>query len=350
MAATGRRADPPLARRLFEHGYEFGFFEAVRLLARLHPEREPVGGDALPATEAVRFHARNSLAFPASAIHEIQRDDRGQPHMTVAFLGLTGRQGVLPFHYTEYLLDRLRKKDTTAAAFFDLFQHRLVSLFYRAWAKYHLPALYEADQRNAAISERGPSQYFYDLIGLGTQGLRGRMAAFDDRGLLFYAGLIAQRPHSASAVESILRDYFQVPVRIQQFRGKWFPLSDQELSYLRLEGRHNELGGGAIAGDAVWLLEARIRIVVGPLTYSRFCAFLPGGAALPKLFELTQLIVDRRVGFDVQLTLLASEVRALRLADEGVDPPRLGLSCWLKTSEFATDASDVVLTARAGGK
>ena len=67
--------------------------------------------------------------------------------MTVAFLGLTGTQGVLPFCYTEWMLERKAAKDDTLAAFLDLFNHRLVSLFYRAWEKHRPPVLYEARRR-----------------------------------------------------------------------------------------------------------------------------------------------------------------------------------------------------------
>ena len=344
MAASRGRTNPSLAELLFQRGYEFSFFQAVRLLARVEPGRQPVGGVSPPASETVRFRTRQSFEFPASAIHQIERDGRGQPQMTVAFMGLTGRQGVLPFHYTEHVIRRLQEKDTTPAAFMDLFNHRLVSLFYRAWEKYYLPAQYEREQLGQVPPQRGFGQYLCDLIGLGTTGLRGRLSDSSERTLLFYAGLVAQRPHSASALEGILRDCFQVPVRVEQFRGKWFPLEDQELSYLRGAGWHNRLGEGAIAGDAVRNQQARIRLVVGPLSYSKFRAFLPGGRALLKLVELTQFIVDRSVEFDVQLSLLATEVPWCRLTDEGRDAPVLGLSSWLKTEEFVREARDVVLT------
>ena len=47
---------------------------------------------------------------------------------------------------------------------------------------------------------------------MGTAGLRGRLEV-DDEVLLFYAGLLAQQPRSASALAGMLQDYFGVPVR-----------------------------------------------------------------------------------------------------------------------------------------
>ena len=136
------------------------------------------------------------MAFPPSAVHDIERmrDSREPARVTVAFLGLTGTQGVLPFCYTEWMLERAAAKDDTLAAFLDLFNHRLVSLFYRAWEKHRPPVLYELgaarDQRPDAFTHS-----LFDLIGMGTEGLRGRMRV-QDESLLLYAGLIAQRPHS----------------------------------------------------------------------------------------------------------------------------------------------------------
>ena len=44
----------------------------------------------------------------------------------------------MPRHYTELLLQRIREKDFSLRDFLDLFNHRLTSLFYRAWEKYSL--------------------------------------------------------------------------------------------------------------------------------------------------------------------------------------------------------------------
>src|SRR5262249_12446260 len=137
MATPRRRTDPPLERELFEEPYRFDFFQAVRLLGRLQPDRARVGHGGHPGREVARFRARQSLAFPPSSVHELERpkDPDGPPEMTVAFLGLTGPSGVLPRVYTELLMERRRAGDRTPTAFFDVFNHRAISLFYRAWEK-----------------------------------------------------------------------------------------------------------------------------------------------------------------------------------------------------------------------
>jgi type VI secretion system protein ImpH len=342
MAAPGRRTDPSLREELFERGYEFEFFQAARLLARIFAERKGVGSTAKPHEEFARFAARLSMTFPASAVHDIERngDSDGPARMTIAFAGLTGVQGVLPFCYTEWILEREAAKDDTLAAFLDLFNHRFVSLFYRAWEKHRPAVLYEL----AAARDRRPDSFthsLFDLIGMGTEGLRGRMR-IQDESLLLYAGLIAQRPHSASALRGILRDYFGVPVEIDQCVGDWYELEEADRCYLSPELERNQLGESAFLGDEVWNQQGRFRIRVGPLPLGTFLDFLPGGRAMAKLVQFTRYLVGQAMAFDVQVFLRASEVPYCRLDDEGADAPRLGEMAWLKTREFQVDAGDAV--------
>lgn len=343
MEAESRRTDHSVEEHLFERGCEFRFFEAVRLLLRMLPDREQVGRGVAPGLEAVRFRSHQSLSFPPSEIHAVERRDGEAPAMTVAFLGLTGPQGTLPHSYAEEILARSAKKQNAPAAFFDLFNHRLISLFYRAWEKHRLAVSWEQEQtRGSARPGEGFTAYLFDLIGMGTAGLRDRMRV-RDQALLLYGGLIGQRPHSASALAGMLRDYFEVAVEVEQFRGKWFPLADDTLSYLAPEGSHNELGVGAVAGDAIWNPQARFRVVVGPLTYARFEAFLPGGEALEALRELVRFFAGPALEFDIQLVLLASEVPPCLATDEAGRPPMLGLSSWLDREHIPDDANDVIL-------
>jgi type VI secretion system protein ImpH len=344
VAAPGRRTDPAVEDLLFDRGCEFEFFQAMRLLGLLFPDRKPVGGTARPGGEIARFEARVSMIFPASAVHDIERaaDPADPVRVTVAFLGLTGVQGVLPFFYTEYIIARKAAKDEALGAFLDLFNHRLVSLFYRAWEKHRPPVLYELASARAQRPDPF-TQYLFDLIGMGTDGLRERMSV-QDESLLRYAGLIAQRPHSASALKGILRDYFAAPVEIDQCVGAWYALEDADRCYLSPELERCQLGVAAFAGDAVWNQQARFRIRVGPVGLERFTGFLPGGREQVQLVEWTRYLVGQAMSFEVQIVLRAAEVPYCRLSDEGRDAPRLGWAGWLKTEEFRTDAGDTVLT------
>jgi type VI secretion system protein ImpH len=261
--------------------------------------------------------------------------------MTVAFMGLTGPVGVLPWHYTELLIELNDYKNPALEDFFNLFNHRMISLFYRAWEKHRFFISYEKDPLGS--QETGFTRNLFDLIGMGTPGLiNSGHLSFPHHALLRYAGLIAQRPHSASALRGILSDYFAVPVEILSFRGKWFALDADGLS--RLGENHNQLGVDATAGDAIWNPQARIAIQAGPLSIEQFVDFLPNGKAFRALKDWVQFFIGTAIEFEFQSVLEASDVPEFCLSDEGPNAPRLGWMSWLKTEAFTEDARDAVFS------
>jgi type VI secretion system protein ImpH len=281
------------------------------------------------------------MEFPASQVRELQAPavDSDPPVMTAAFMGLTGPLGVLPWHYTELLIELEQLKNPCLEEFFNLFNHRMISLFYRAWEKHHFFVSYErAPEKTDSLS-----QYLFDLIGMGTEGLRNRLS-FPDHALLRYAGLIAQRPHSAVALRGILSDYFSVPVTVSDFAGKWFPLEPDGLSRLGEDSAHNQLGVDVVVGDAVWNQQALVRIEIGPLDIAKFEEFLPVGKGYRAIQDWLEFFLGRSTGFDIRLTLAAADVPACALSDEAPHPTRLGWASWLKTEEFVSDAREAVFS------
>jgi len=353
MAPESRRADPSVEELLFAEGYRFEFFQAVRLLERVFADRAPVGRDARPHEEVARFLVHNSLSFPPSSIHDLARSDReGPAAMVVAFMGLTGPSGVLPRHYTELVLEQERIREHGLAGFFDVFNHRMISLFYRAWQKYRVPIAHEQASRPGAA--RDPfTESLYAHFGMATGSLRGRLEV-EDRTFAFYAGLLAQHPRSASALEGMITDYFAVPTRVDQFAGQWLPLVEENRSRLGRAGRpgeddrgaHNRLGRTAVLGKSFWDQQAGFRLGLGPMGFEEFSGFLPSGPRFGVLTQMARFFVGQELDFDVQLVLKADEVPACRLGDRGPRAPRLGWSTWLRRSAGARDADDTVLGRR----
>jgi type VI secretion system protein ImpH len=337
MAAESGTTSNPLVDVLFEEPYRFDFFQAVRLLERIDRRRFPIGRYGEPANEAVRFRTRVSLGFPPSQIFDLQETDEGEstpPEMMVAFMGLTGPAGVLPHHYTELLVERTRYKDTAAWDFLDLFNHRMISLFYRAWEKYRFAVAYERGEDRF-------TEFLFDIVGMGTRGLRGRQS-FKDEAMLFYGGLFAQRPHSASAMAAVLSDYFGVGSTVDQFPGQWLKLDEESLT--RLGGASAELGVTTVAGTRVWDVQSKFQLRFGPLTYAEFVAFLPTGSAFKPAADLTRLIAGQEFDFDIRLTIKAEEVPACVLTTKSKRSASLGWTTWLKSKPFSEDDSQVVLS------
>jgi type VI secretion system protein ImpH len=325
--------------RLRTDPQHFGFFQAVRLLGRLAPERTPVGNDGPPGREVVRFRTSVSLEFPPSEIRDLRFDlddpDR-PPQMTVSFGGTTGPLGVLPTPYTELLIERVRYKDLALWEFLDLFNHRFLSLFYRAWRKYRFPLSYEAGGQDPF------AEGLYALIGLGTEGLRDRQGVPDEV-LLLYAGLIAQRPHSASALQCLIRDYFQVPVEILQFVGQWLEMDAADRS--RLGTRNSRLGADLVVGAKVWNNQSRFRIRLGRFGFESFLLFLPNGGAFRPLNQLLRFLVGLEYDFDIQPVLKKEEIPQCHLRSDAKAPPMLGWTSWLKSTPSPEDSSGLILEA-----
>lgn len=360
MATSGRRKSPTVIQELVDAPYEFDFFQAVRLLewhARELATKEagrppqPVGYDGPADHEDVRFRAHQSHTFPPGEISALKLTEptdtrRSFAELTVAFLGLTGPSGVLPQHYTSMIIERMRTKDFALRDFLDLFNHRAVSLFYRAWEKHRFPFGYErarTTERLAAVDAF--TQALFCLTGFGTSQLRGRLDV-DDEAFLHYAGHFAQQHRPAIVLESLLSDYFELPVSVHQFQGQWLYLSEDDFSRFPQLGHPNgincQLGKDVIIGERVWSVENKFRVRIGALPYADFSRFVPGGGELPRLCQMIRTYVGPEYDFDIQLVLNAHQVPACQLGGDAQQGTRLGWNSWLSSQPMADDVDDAI--------
>ncbi len=343
MATTSRSEDldvrrSPLGEALREHPGRFSFFQMVRLIERLSPNRVAVGRFGPPEREAMRFGVNNTLSFPPSPVHSLEWPEGQRPTITVNFMGLTGPMGVLPFAMTELIRDRIRSKDRTLRDFFDLFNHRMISLFYQAWEKYRFFVAYERDQKDRF------SKYLMSFVGLGSDGLQRRQPIRDDS-LLYYSGLLSLQPRSAVALEQIVGDYFGIPVEVEQFVGAWHSVSVADQCSLEGGREYSEqLGVGAIAGDEVWSHESRLRLKLGPLTIGQYLDFLPPGEAYEPLQTILKFYSGYEFEYEVELILKRDDVPVCELGKDIQAKPFLGWTTWMKSNPvFDRNPADTVL-------
>jgi len=357
MAPQGRRERPGLTESLLKSPDRFDFFQAVRLLEHIERERTRddsserrawVGNDADPRKELVRFRAQPSLSFPAGEVVRIDTPAGSPAEMIVSFLGLIGPAGVLPRHYTELLLVRLKEKDTTLRDFFDLFHHRLISLFFRASEKYRLPAGFDRSRLDDPTGEPDmATRGFFSLVGLGTDGLRNRLKVGDDL-FLYNAGHFAHHPRSAVALEALLGDFLELPVSVEQLQGQWLSLDRDDLVAMPSssfpDGRNNSLGINLVIGERVWDIQSKIRLRIAGLTWPEFRSLMPDGDRLLPLCQVTRFYVGQELDFDVQPVLKPTEVPWCRLDTQADPGPRLGWNTWLRTDHFSRPVDDAVFS------
>lgn len=328
-----------VARDLSENGRAYDFFRAVMLLERLYPDRERLGEHASPGDETVNIGVNPSLAFAPNQIHELGlTGNDGEPpaRMTVNFLGLVGPQGVMPVWYTQLVGERTWEGDTALRDFLDLFHHRMLSLFYRAWRKNRFLISYEEREADAL------SQHLMDLIGTGPREMRERTSV-DEHRLAFYAGLLGPQQRSAQALEQLVADYFDVPAEVEQFVGGWYPVDPSHRCRLGEDDRASQLGVGSVVGDEIWDQQARLRIWIGPLSRERFEDFLPEGAAHDELRSVVRFFGRGEYDFEARLIMEADEVPGIVLESEDEKSQSLGWSTWIRTRPRDDHADETIL-------
>lgn len=365
MATYGWRQTAPVRRALFDEGHRFGFFQAVRLLETLYPDRVPPGEGIEPEREVVRFSSRVGLDFPAAEVDEIREPEGDGPaRMSVNVMGLAGVLGPLPASVTELVLDRLAHRDTALRDFLDLFNHRLLSLLYRGRKKYR-PAL---DRRSPDAGR--VARCLFAFLGLGIPPLRDRLTV-PDRSLLPFAGLFMASSRSMRGLELLLRETFGVEAEVVPFRGRWIHLEEEDWTRLGAggAGRNQALGGGAVLGRRVWDQGTGFEVRLGPLSAAQLFDFLPTGEGHRAVSGLVRFYVDDRLEPRLRLVCRPGVMPELRLggagdsrlgwslrltgaAEEGVAPTprlaaaggaRLGWTSWLGTPGAGGDEVSVPL-------
>lgn len=349
MSTASRRKDSSVIWRLINEPYQFTFTQAVRLLERFNAlqkigsqtfARSPVARFLPSSSEAVRFKTRQTLSFSAAEIASIkttsQKASMKQWQMQINFMGITGSSGVMPFHYSELVLDRIKQKDSTIEDFFDLFNHRIISLFYQASIKYRFHIEYERRRLFPipGVETDNQTQLLLSLIGMGTQRLTKRQHIHDES-LLYYTGLLASRVRNASGLKQIIQSYFNIPVQIQEFIGQWQELINDVRTRLpgfeSPRGQNNCLGKSVMLGRKGWFAQGKFRIILGPLNQQQLHTFAPGTATLRALNEIVRFYINFEHDYEFVMRIRRHHIPD-RITLNPQSSPVMGWNTWLATA------------------
>ena len=322
-ADTPRIADPLPA--MAAAAYRYDFYQALRLIENHFRDKPRLGTARRPADEPVRLGQAADLSFAPSALSAVGLADRsGKPRIEVRFFGLFGPNGPLPLHMTAYARERrLHKGDETFGRFADMFHHRLLLLFYRAWAQ---------AQPTVSLDRPGEDRFadfVGSLIGIGGREWRDRDAA-PTHARLAFAGALSRQVRNADGLIRLLSGYLRMSVGVEQFVGRWMALPRSERSRIgrRAASRRSstaQLGSSAVLGVSVFDRQHHFRVHIGPLDLTAFEALLPSGTALPAVEALVAQYVGLEFGWDLRLELDKTQVPPCRPGRYG----RLGWTTWL---------------------
>ncbi|MEI7699704.1 MAG: type VI secretion system baseplate subunit TssG [Planctomycetia bacterium] len=337
---------------------QFDFFQAVWLLEQA--AGSAVGGN--PSTDAqdvagghVRFRAQPSLAYPPGEVAGLQQSGSGPVELFVSFLGLTGPAGILPEHYTSLLLEREHPHhaDHAMREFFDLFNDRAVRMYYLAWRKHRISEEYQRVRQTPDARLDRFSEALFAITGLGSRSLR-QVLPFDPELVLYFGGLFADACRTACGLQQMLATVLQLPVDIQEFRGRWLDLPTEVQSQLpsvaRPLGRNLELGTNAVCGARTWEEQSLFRVRLGPVSREQFGRLLPGEGLIEFAADFIRFYAGPSLDFELQILLPSEKISppVLGLGEDSMDdnahtiPLRCGYSIWLGVTTPRTIADDAV--------
>jgi type VI secretion system protein ImpH len=331
MADDGRTAPYTVTAETMSTETAQDFYQLLRRFECEQRQVPRVGRALRLAQEVVRLGQEASLGFAAGPIASVVRPAADAAwRIQVHCFGMLGPNGPLPLNWTEYVRQRWKHHaDATFARFLDVFHHRMLSLFYRAWADAQ-PAV-----QHDRLSEDRFATYVASLAGFGSPSLRDR-DALPDTVKLFYAGRFACQARHPEGLLAIIGGQFDVPASIEEFMGEWVAIADRhrwrlgDSAPLGDTFGLGQLGCGTHLGDRVWLRQSRFRIVLGPLTRAQFERLAPGGVDVAALIALVRTYVGDELGWDLLLKLRQDAVPTFAL---GVAV--LGKATWLQTSTAA---------------
>jgi type VI secretion system protein ImpH len=243
-----------------------------------------------------------------------------------------GPNGPLPQHLTDFARDRYRNAhDRTLVRFIDIFHHRILSFFYRAWA---------LNQKSVDFDRPAESRYanyFGTLFGIGMPGLRERDSV-PDCAKIFFSGHLAAQSRNAAGLEAILEDFFGLPTEIAEFSGFWMKIPPENQCRLGESPETGTLGINAIAGAQRFEAQLKFRVRMGPMELADLKQLVPVAGRFKKLKDWILNYINQELFWDLQCVLKARAVPAISLGQEGL----LGWTTWLKSEPFNRDADDPI--------
>lgn len=307
--------------------WNYDFFQALRRIECEYPDRPRLGHSLRLADDPLRLGQKPDCGFAPATLASVEHNPDGTPRIEQYFFGLTGPNGPLPLHLTEYARERQRNSaDATFKRFLDVFTHRLLTLFYRSWA-----------EARPTVSMDRPDQDYWSprlgaLSGRGMESLLGQ-GPIDDAARYYYTGHLAAQTRYPDGLRTILAEFFGVPVAIEEYVGQWLELPERS----RLGAAASTLGMDLCLGTHVWDRQHKFRICIGPLDLSQYQRFLPGGELFHELAAWVAEYLGEELDWDANLVLKREDVPPLTLS--GGD--RLGFNNWLGTP--GQDAKDLLL-------
>lgn len=311
MAGEHRTTIDALGAPLEELGERirsFDFIAAVRQLECEYPDKPRVGESVRVRDDIVRLSQHVHLGFQGRALDSLETGQRAHAHrLFVNFFGLLGSHGPMPLHITEYADQRDRHHaDPTFKEFLDLFNHRMLSLFYRASVQFDPAVSFDRSDNNTYDDVLGALCGLLPLAG-------GKRDSVSDNAKRHYPGWLSSSSKSPDGITAIIEDYFNLPANVKEWVGSWLPLPKGSQVRLSAGSDTAQLGRALYIGRRVWSVRHKFHVQLGPLDWDTFSSFKPGGERARKLHDLVRNYVGDEWDWELELILKPDEIKPLQL-------------------------------------
>ncbi len=309
--------------------WQFDFHQAMRRLDCAFRDQPRAGEAHSPKAEPIRLGQDPSHAFAPAPVQRFRAPEAGKPgQLRVAFLGLFGPHGPLPQHFTEHARERANGLgDPAFAAFADLFHHRMLLLFHRAWSVNHPVVCQDRPSTNRF------SGYLKALSGLDADPASD--PAIPQHARLQFAARFMHPARNAEGLEALVAEYFGVRPNVHEYAAEWLEIPAAQRWKLGSLPGASILGQSTLPGRRFFQRGQKFRLELGPLSAAEYQRYLPGSAGLVKLMELVRSYVGAELSWDLRLVLDPAQRAQLRLGSVG----RLGRDAWLSLRSL-TQKSD----------
>lgn len=295
--------------------YKQDFAPLLRYLDANAPLAARIGYSVSPKQDCARFGQTPLLHFHASAFTEVRFGTINSVYkLKNSYWGMFGINGALPSHLTEYAIERnYRLKDKTLAEFVDIFHHRFISLFYRAWA----------DAEPTVSHDRPEHDIFKQRISTFSGEINAQQDTFNQNQNVhqYLSGLFSHKNRSSKVLSQLLSETLHLDVSIAEFQGCWYDIEPSEKTLL---GSNNAiLGMDTIVGGRTYQRSFNFSINIGPIDYTEYIALLNNKQRIKSIIAITQKAVGQEYQFSINVILKAYQSKPSQLGSA-----QLGINSW----------------------
>jgi len=307
---------PSWLRNLEAEPWRFDYFTVLRHLERVLEDLPRIGDSATLREELVLLGQDPFMEFPASNLARVEQSDDRPLRVFVKYMGMLGPQGALPLATTEEAYHYVLANDDAFPRFLDVFNHRFLQLFFRAWANSRPIVQHDRPKQDRFFA------YIGSGIGLGSEPYRN-LDSIPDAAKLGFAGLLGAQAKSASRLAGALCGLFEARAEVDEFVGTRLMLDAQDHTILGKS--NNVLGEDAMLGRGVYSVEDKIRIRIFTETLAQYVRFLPSGDLCEPLADLVYFYTGAQLDWDAELAIPPGAVEPIRLGQFG----QLGWTSWM---------------------